>query len=144
MALFKKVNHVTLSATFLAPIPALRSCHGSSRTDSWTPAPAASLNSPLANCLKYASPTTVVSYHLSRVHTSRLPRLQGHCLSVCAEFHTWGLLRSEAKKRVKKDPGSGGSEQGSFLAQLSEKKDDPKQLTVATKGEYAEYLRFYV
>lgn len=50
---------------------------------------------------------------------------------ICAYLHTWQPLRSKAKPAKSK---KSGGEYGSVLTQFVGKKEEPKQITVSTKG----------
>ena len=58
--------------------------------------------------------------------------LQGCHLVCLSSLHTWGMLG--ARKVGPKESKSEG-EQGSVLAQFAGKAEEPKQVTVATKGQ---------
>lgn len=65
---------------------------------------------------------------MTRLHRGRLE---------CARLHTWGVLKSQAEpaKKKSKDSKSSGGEYGSVLTQFVGKAQEPKQVTVSTKGQ---------
>ena len=82
-----------------------------------------------------------VGAHNLHRHMSFLTRMSScHRNTGVLSLHTWGALRTAAEPRPKGQGDSGrrsggsGEQQGSVLAQFVGKAEEPKQVTVATKG----------
>ena len=135
MALFRRVSVFHLPLVCTTPRLPSRSCCGDDT--------AVIRNPELQPVLQLFHARTSNS-PLSGRSQAGIPRQRGYhqiSISVQKGVHTWGVLGSKARSSEIKPKESKG-EHGSVLTQIVGKKEDPKQLTVASRGQDIKSQKF--
>lgn len=154
MALFRRLLCTFPSLRLTGSLGHTARTNGLRDSDGAAPQPQPHRNWSALTTSPPAIPSSLVQAHTRCVRTLKLPRglatftsfqrhrgsaTRGYRVVCASSIHTWGALEARMKgANLEGKPGGskGSGEHGSVLAQFVGKTEEPKQVTVGTKGQW--------